>query len=610
MRRRASLLALALVLGPAAVARAFDFRLGGQPLRLDLTESMYLAAHLDDGTPDPTTKNYGELLNRVNAQLAWNRFLFSVRFDSGAWVHTPGEGDHSPYVSPPGAVPPLDCPAAAANNQACVVQPHDSRIFRPDPNQPGNYLPYRFRGLRDTAGNVLTVERGPVPLGVAAFYLEKIAFSYVGRDVEATLGDFYVNLGRGLVLSIRKIDELGVDTTITGGKVVVHHGDLGAIAFAGVTNVQNIDTTDAHWIPDPNDFVSALHVDYRFFDRVLVGAHGVFGKSACAADIICPSHPFSYAYHLRPGVMLDAPRLTRWLGIYLEYARNEDRVNGQDPPHDVTSMRHNHALYGAANVYVGRTTWLLEFKWYDNYKPWYAADNAPNNNPFGNLVYTAPPTLERLTTQINNNTDITAARMRVDVRVSRSLLLYYSTEFGTSHPGPLTTDMLIDLYGGAELRWNEGRSHFFPLVGYRDEFQESNPDPKVNVNGEVEERLIALEWDAAQVLPRNFSLETSGLVWFRRKIGIDQPWREGNVYVSLRWSPRLVLSGGYEFTTDAQQANNTHNFFNGSLLWNITSATSITLFVGGNRPGLKCISGVCRVFPAFEGARIEFVLRL
>jgi hypothetical protein len=105
-------------------------------------------------------------------------------------------------------------------------------------------------------------------------------------------------------------------------------------------------------------------------------------------------------------------------------------------------------------------------------------------------------------------------------------------------------------------------------------------------------------------------------VWFRQK-GLesvpgsgDNAWREGNVYVALRWNPKLVVSAGYEFTTIAQEAANQHNFFNGQILWNITSSSSLALFAGGNRPGLKCISGVCRVFPAFEGARLELVVRL
>src|SRR5262249_7052630 len=73
------------------------------------------------------------------------------------------------------------------------------------------------------------------------FYLEKIGIEYTSRNVGATLGDFYVSFGRGIVLSIRKLDELGIDTTVLGGKLVYHEGNLAATLVLGATNVQNVD---------------------------------------------------------------------------------------------------------------------------------------------------------------------------------------------------------------------------------------------------------------------------------------------------------------------------------------------------------------------------------
>ena len=67
-----------------------------------------------------------------------------------------------------------------------------------------------------------------------------------------------------------------------------------------------------------------------------------------------------------------------------------------------------------------------------------------------------------------------------------------------------------------------------------------------------------------------------------------------------------VLAGGYEWTT-RPTADRTHHFFNGSVQWNVTTASSIRFFIGGNRGGLRCISGICRDFPAFSGARLEVV---
>ena len=47
----------------------------------------------------------------------------------------------------------------------------------------------------------------------------------------------------------------------------------------------------------------------------------------------------------------------------------------------------------------------------------------------------------------------------------------------------------------------------------------------------------------------------------------------------------------------------------GSVLYRFTNDSNLRLFVGQQRGGLRCVSGVCRVFPAFEGARAELTLR-
>ena len=626
MGRRALVrIVIASALLGAAPARAFDFKVGNQPLRLDLTESLYASYHGDNGTPDPTDKNYGEVLNRLNAQLAWSRFLFQIRFDSGAWMHTPQLGDNNGLPGGTSGHPvctqiitdpnPMTQAALRLKQQnTCVVQPQD-------PNLAHRFLNPDTVVGRGNFGKGSTVG---APLGVMAFYLEKISVAYTGRTVEASLGDTYVNIGRGLVLSIRKIDELGVDTSVTGAKVIVHEKDFSGLAIAGWSNVQNIDQAKAQYIAESNDFISALHVDYRFLDKILVGAHAMFGKPGCPTGANCADHDFGYAFKLRPGVMIDAPRLTNWMGLYAEYARSEDTDNGKSCEDrtrvDAAGNKNNscgNALYAALNFYAGRTSLLVEGKWYDNYQPWHAA-----NDPFTSLVYMVPPTLERVITQINNNTDILAGRVRADVRWNDKLKLFYSAELAQSHPTPNSTDVLVDMYAGAEVRWDSGRSHFFPLLDFRNERQLESRLPTLTIDPEVEERLWALEWDFAQVMPEHVSLESSGLVWFRQKGPESTPgsgdnqWREGQTYLSVRYSPNkkaatsFLLSGGYEFTTAVGEQQNKHNFFNGALLWQITPGTSVQAFVGGNRSGLKCISGVCRVFPAFEGARLEVVVRL
>jgi hypothetical protein len=59
------------------------------------------------------------------------------------------------------------------------------------------------------------------------------------------------------------------------------------------------------------------------------------------------------------------------------------------------------------------------------------------------------------------------------------------------------------------------------------------------------------------------------------------------------------------------------SYFNGGLQWksNSTGTTlshlinSVQLFFGQRRGGIRCVSGVCRNFPAFEGGRLDVVSR-
>ena len=83
MRRRALFAGVLLLLG-GAPAWAVDFRVGKQPFRLDLTESLYLSYRTDPGNGRAWTGNDGELVSRLNVQLAWRNLVLGLRLDSAA----------------------------------------------------------------------------------------------------------------------------------------------------------------------------------------------------------------------------------------------------------------------------------------------------------------------------------------------------------------------------------------------------------------------------------------------------------------------------------------------------------------------------------------------
>src|SRR5262249_49529602 len=157
-----------------------------------------------------------------------------------------------------------------------------------------------------------------------------------------------INFGRGLVLSLRKIDELAIDTTLEGARFTLHEGNVNAILAVGATNIQNVDEATGRSAPDPYDLIAAGRVEYRAFDKINIGFHEVGG--VLDHDLVKLPH------HHRDGMLMyggtvDAPRLANWLGVYLEGAGQLAQSG------DARST--GYALYGALTGYFGPVTMLL-----------------------------------------------------------------------------------------------------------------------------------------------------------------------------------------------------------------------------------------------------------
>src|SRR5262249_30249165 len=119
-------------------------------------------------------------------------------------------------------------------------------------------------------------------------------------------------------------------------------------------------------------------------------------------------------------------------------------------------------------------------------------------------------------------------------------------------------------------------------------------------------------------------------------VSFAKPWNEGENYTALQWSPHLSAIFGFEYlakeqcqplrsatlTQPARAESDFCTYVNGGLPWRSAGAgegratryvaqlfDGVGLFVGQRRPATRCVSGVCRQFPAFEGARIEITSR-
>jgi hypothetical protein len=441
------------------------------------------------------------------------------------------------------------------------------------------------------------------------YTLEKASLGWSWRSlpssapasVEATVGDAYVSFGRGLALSLRKVDELGIDTTLRGANLSVHAGDLAATLAIGYANINNVDEATGTSTDDPYDLIAGLQAQVRLADRVNLGAYGAAVAFRDALGLL-PGDRYADR-SLQLGATIDAPRLTDHVGVYLEAM--SQLVDTAPAPDDPVAF----GLYGTATAYLGQATLLFEGKAYGALTPLRPSLDAP---AFDTVAYSSPPTVERVLQVIENpQRDIAGGRLRADWSFSPALLAYVNYGLFRDWQGyadPATLDIrpgtIHDPYAGVEARWDDARSWAIASAGWRVVTLAGDGSGAV-VRGDAH-----AEIDVSQALDDRWSLTLHAVHQERKKHDspiLDHEFREGTIDAGFRLRPWISVSGGLDYTTEPTQPR--RDYLHANLAWDITPSSSLRLFVGSARGGLKCVSGVCRIYPPFEGIKLTATLR-
>lgn len=653
------------VVTPAHAVDIYD--VGGETLTLDVSNTTELSYHFDnrnDAPVDATNQNlvpaehvddrYGEWLNRLYVRAFYWRLTFGLRLDSAVYID----------------------PMTRADAQDLIV----TELGRADLN-----LENRFaRELHSRYSSVV--------------YPAKLWLNYSEPGLDATAGDFYAQLGRGLVFSVRKIDEIGVDTTVRGLKVSADHsvGDfrVAGMAFGGQLNPMRIDLPTGRILtgsgspmfflfPEASDFQyysaptdPAATVDRArpgYLEDTAVGTHLeagsddiLFGVNAaalvrqsnsadqlrcrdfegrpaddCLAEFPSFSTPDASRGHDQINNLsgsVTIPPIADILDGYVEVAgqhQSDGRVFAVDSagnPADREDSLSGYAVYANVNISAGPVTATLEGKHYRSFYPLGA--NIDTASPgfgapeFSIVTYSQPPTAESVYVEPINAPDIcnTGGRSKVDVRFNRNAMLFgwlgHFTSFSEIDPtnrecatgDELRTDTW-DTAGGLKLDVEEGKTHAWAWAGVR--FND-RAEPAVNnallpFESSVFYREQYVRYDAHKHLAGDFSLSSLG--FHRRRYEptiLIEPWHEGENYLALDWAPHLSFVFGYEYQT--RPGFPTH-YFSGAIEYRSKSdetvwhqiADTVRLFAGQRRAAQRCVGGTCRIFPAFEGAKLELV---
>lgn len=624
----AAVLGGALLLG-ARDASAVDLpKLGGSPLKLDITETSIVSQRFREREGENyDDQGYFAWLNRLNLVLGWKKFTFGARIDTAVYGLRPVERNEDPRRL--------------------------QQLF-----QDGST---RFRN---------------------SIYPAKIWFGIKDNGVEVTAGDSYVQFGRGLTLALRKVDELGIDTTLFGGKISVNRDPFAVTLVAGVANPARVDEPTGRALfssaavpalpaVDPDTGVGTGGFNEPIPPQPIYGSDRIVGAEITAGrglPAILSTHfvrltkcaPYRYDgpdgnimdnYFDKPigtceegdrllwfrklasatnpviesrettnvGQSIEIPSFWGHGNLYLEGAfqrREKTRVRARNTD--------GNALYGSFVLTGGPVANTIEVKSYRNFWALGGSVNATQAAAFTNVAYSIPPTAEPIITDTygNMNVCMNSARDRLDYRLTPTLLAYgayaYSVTLSEQPGGACdkwgkskgqaaidNTDFIHDGTLGVEARFDEDKSSLFANVNARHDMLD---------NGKPFYRELAVQYSLTKYIAGPYSFELSGRHRYRVQEGENirggdfrgAPWWQGEHYNALKIAPKWVLTQGFEYTTLIGFPT---YYFNGGVLYKFTSESNIRVYAGQNRGGLRCISGICRVFPSFDGARVELTLR-
>ncbi len=288
--------------------------------------------------------------------------------------------------------------------------------------------------------------------------VERAYLGYQGPRLELGLGDDYVQFGHGVTL-LRKIDALGLDTTLRGAHAQVTLGSVATKVLAGSTNRQNLDTIDLQVTEDESDRILGVETTVSLGERstispYVLGADAkgaasdgsdvrwIVGGTSTQLEIDSVVLAAEAAGGTRQGFAASGTRETIWAAY----------ASGQWNRSDISALVDGKAYRDWA---IGRTR---------------------NERP---ILYHEAPTLERDDQEVPANDNAMGARGRVEWRIPQAeatvfgnLLAYQFSQDGTS---AVHGDLALHGYLGGELRLGDTASLGLQ-AGYRDENKSNGSD--------------------------------------------------------------------------------------------------------------------------------------
>jgi hypothetical protein len=414
--------------------------------------------------------------------------------------------------------------------------------------------------------------------------LERLGVAWQREAWTLRAGDLFVQLGRGLVLSLRKQDEIGLDQCLRGGEVGLETDRHAVRLFAGTVNPANLDAVSQKYVRDPGDALAGGSYSLTALGPLTAGLLGAF---LAPRERLLDSRDSTGA----GGFFLELAELGDAVSVYLEGDLQRRLLAG--------SVSWGQAGYATADAHVGDSRVLLEGVYLHDFEMRGSTHTALGSR----FVYNRPPTLQRIEEEVLASPNLLGGRLRLE-QTFGELVLFANGLWNIANFGEPSAVRQLHAWGGGEWTFGSGRGRLALSGGYRDERQ-----------GALRlRRMPHAELDCLAPLPAGLAAHLISTVEHRTvpRLGGRAPSRSyargsSALGVERRGLGQLTFELGYDTQDPSPEVRRL--FYAGIITWEVSERVELAATVGTQRGGIKCLSGVCREYPAFAGARLEAVGR-
>ncbi|MCP4674232.1 MAG: hypothetical protein GY854_01675 [Deltaproteobacteria bacterium] len=457
--------------------------------------------------------------------------------------------------------------------------------------------------------------------------------AHVG-NLHLTVGDSYVSFGRGMALSLIKVDDVGVDNALRGARIEYRIPRTVKVVFVGgVVNSLNIDPLTHQVLrDDPLDRIAGGRIEWEIMDALSLGAHGVFMRPRFMDEAEVNSERMYVDQGVGVGVINGGASMELHLGglhIYLEgNGQKHDNYRPTAEDGDVVDES-GIAAFGEASYDLSPFNIKAEGIFYKRWLMEGPLRGSTNNiSATQPLAYHHMVTLEPIWMIIKSFGNSGGGRLTGDLylkdsdtqfTLSSSLLKYLgglmpSDGTWTDHPPTIIVHPILKV----RQEFGETGIHASAEGGFR---YETTDEPESG--GADTGTLWHASGDLSVPIKGPHSIEVKGEVR-RHQLMVT----EGDEYwitltsLGYDWSGIFGLCGIYEYSdqtggADVMIGNWTLPFPRKHYVWALATihipapldGLTLRLLGGSQRGGIKCAGGVCRRYPDAVGGRLEAVYR-